>query len=655
MKFVRLPLLLGALVVVTLAGLDIGTLLSSRTDFAAGPSPYFIAGDAAFLYLWVPLVVLAASALFLAPGLLLALGAGRRDERFELWLLQGFTLSLFVVPTLTALVQTMTGIVITGAAYVFVLTLLCLPGLLLLAQRGIPPIFTGRGWDVGVIVLLPALTLIVLAPKFFWESLNDDGAHTLLNAMLFVTGGNPFWPPDVTVTAGYPSTSMMSEAFLQTGISRFFGPSEATIRLAYLPGLSVMAACMLSFMRDDEGRTRPEAAIGLTAALLLYSFVMAFNPTYSPYFADIALPLTREPLIVLGFLGYVLFFFDGRLIWMAVVSTLALLSAPNGVLLVGFFLGSHFLLTRPLPFAQVVVGGLIALGVSVLASAAMVALDAAGVTRVGGEFGATSILRRLRFVTLFETDRILFWLLPAGVLPGLALLAWRWQDQLSRTLTLTTVIYVLFFYVQAYRILPHHFAPAALLPLIVFWRLRPVRAAPAPALLAALAGVLVGLWASFPDTTRPFTYTREFAERIVVDYPSADPLDADKMRIVTALLSDAFPPHWTDADLEEWFSIETLATYMHTHTNPADPAAADYRLVPEETVLSPDEILIAGPTEGFVLLARDAASYNRDLRMADLPVSIARALRVPRESTFGRGTRDGPKPVWDLARVVGLR
>ena len=652
---VRWVLVLAVLGGIVWAGLGIGRDLAALAPLAEGPHPYVMAARALHLQVWVPVVALSASALFLAPGLLLMLALARPDDRFEHWLIKGFTLSVFGVPALAAVVQAVLGIPMAGSAYVFMLLAACVPGLALVSRRGAPLVLEGRGGDVALMLVLPAAFLVAFGPKFYWDSLNDDGAHALLNTILFIQRGLPFWPPEATVTAGYPSTTMMTETFLQTGIVRFFGATEAPVRLALLPGLAVLAGVMLSFLRDPGGKTRPEAAVGLGAALFLFCFVMAFNTSYGPYFADIALPLVREPLIVLGFLGYVLFFRERRLVPMAAVSTLGLLSAPNGLLLVGFFLGSHFLLTRPWPFRDVLIGGLIALGVSAAASAAMVALEAAGVTRVGGEFGAGSILRRLRFVTPFETQRLLFWLLPAGILPGLALLAWRWQDRLSRVLTLTTVIYVLFFYVQAYRILPHHFAPAALLPLIVFWRLAPVRAAPVPALAAALAGVGVALWASWPETIRPFTHTRGFAARIAFPGAPSDPLDPARMATTTALLTDAFPPRWTDREIAEGYGMEPLATYVHMQLAGPAQGGADYRIAPAEASLAPGEVTIAGPEDGFVLVARDQAVYEADFHRTGLPGTIAGLYRVPRESIFGHGVREGPKPVWDLARIAGLK
>lgn len=643
-----------ALAGISWAGLDVVGSIAAKSDLASGPSPYFVADQALLLYVGAPLVILAASALFLAPGLLLTLAAGRRDERFELWLLKGFTLSVFGVPTLAAIVQTASGLEVVGGAYVLFLLFLCLPGLALLARRGAPPLFAGRATDIAVMTLVPALVLVALAPKFHWEALNADGAHAFLSAQLFVSKGLPFWPPESTL-AGYPSTTMMTETFLQAGLVRVFGAHEAAVRAAFLPGVAVLAGVLLSFVRDQAGRTPLPPALGIAAALLLFSFVLAFNPSYNSYFAEVALPMVREPPILLGFLGYVLFFLERRPVWMAVVSTLALLTASNGILLIGFFLGAYFLLTRPLPFRQVIGGGLIALAVSVLALTAMEILDALGVTRTSGEFGAAAILTRLRFVTIFDTQKMLFWLLPCGLLPGLALLAWRWQDRLSRMLTITTLAYVLFFYVQAYRILPHHFAPAMVLPLIVFWRLRPVQAFRTPALAMALGGLLAGAWMSWPDTLRPNTYAREFSKRVVISDAGGAPLDIERMNAVMALLHDAFPRLWTDADLRKRYLLEPPAVYVYARATTDPAVVADYAIRSATEAVSGGETIIGETADGYVLVVRKRAIFEKDLKAPGIPRSISEAYRVPRKKIFGYGAREEPYPVWDLAKIAGLR
>ncbi|WP_157054277.1 hypothetical protein [Ruegeria sp. 6PALISEP08] len=651
----RLSIFLIVLTGIVLAGQEVAAILAAKSALADGASPYFIASEVLFLYIWVPLAVMSASALFVAPGLLLALGIATPGDRFEHWLLKGFTFSLFGVPAAAAAVQAISGIPTTGVAFTFLSVLLCLPGIGLISARSNPDIFQGRGWDVAGMILLPLAVLILMSPKFYWEALNDDGAHSFLNAMLFVTRGLPFWPPESGAIGDYPTPKMVTETFLQTGFMRFFGPYEVSIRLAYLPGLSILFGVMLGFVRTPDRRTDARSVLGLGAALLLFSFVMAFNPSYNPYFADIALPMTREPMILLGVLGYILFFTEQRFGWMAVVSTLALLAAPNGILLIGFFLISYFLLTRPLPFRQVIVGGMIAVGVVILASLLEMVLRSSGLTSVSSEFNTGSILRRLRFVTIFDTGRFLFWLLPCGILPGLALLAWRWQDKLSKALTLTVIAYVLFFYVQAYRILPHHFAPAAVIPLIIFWRLRPVQAAPAPSLVGALTGLAVSAWISWPETLRPFTLTRDLGYRIAIETETAPFPDLDEMRVVQALLGEAFPPIWTQAELENRFMAGGLSVYVHAGMPAPDDTVADYFIRPASEPLQDGEVMIGEVVEGRVLVVRDRAAYESDLGNTNVPISIARAYHVPFDTIFGRGTRETLYPVWDIAKIAGLR
>ncbi len=651
----RLSIVLIVLTGIVLAGQDAAAVLAAKTALADGPSPYFIPGDALFLFIWTPLVVLSASALFVAPGLLLALGIAAPGDRFEHWLLKGFTFSLFGVPAAAAAVQAISGISMTGAAFSFLIVLLCLPGIGLISTRSGPDIFRGRGWDITGMILLPLAVLILMTPKFYWEALNDDGAHSFLNAMLFITRGLPFWPPDSGGIGGYPTPKMVTETFLQTGFMRFFGPYEASIRFAYLPGVSILFGVMLGFVRSPDGRTDVWAVLGLGMALLLFSFVMAFNPSYNPYFADIALPMTREPMILLGVLGYILFFTERKFGWMAVVSTLALLTAPNGLLLIGFFLISWFLLTRPLPFRQVITGGVIALGVVILASLLEMVLRSSGLTSASSEFNTGSILRRLRFVTIFDTGRFLFWLLPCGILPGLALLAWRWQDKLSKALTLTVIAYVLFFYVQAYRILPHHFAPAAVIPLIIFWRLRPVQAATAPALACALAGLAVSAWISWPETLRPFTQTRDLGHRIAIETEAAPFPDLDEMRVVQALLGEAFPPIWTQAEIESRYMAGGLSVYVHARMPAPAGTVSDYFIRPASEPPQDGETMIGEPVEDRILVVRDRAAYESDFGTTDVPVSIARVYHVPFDTIFGRGTRETLYPVWDIAKIAGLR
>ncbi|NOE20701.1 hypothetical protein GS634_21435 [Ruegeria atlantica] len=652
----RLSLFLIVLTGIILVGQDIAATLSAKAALADGASPYFVTDEALFLYIWVPLVALSASALFLAPGLILAWAVRTPSDRFEHWLLKGFTLSLFGVPAIAALVQVVSGIQMTETAFILLILMLCLLSLYLFPAHFFEPqMFRGKSWDIIGMILLPLAVLLLMSPKFYWEVLNDDGAHSFLNAMLFIIRGLPFWPPDSGAIGGYPTPKMMTETFMQAGFMRIFGPYEVSIRLAYLPGISILFGVMLALVRPAKTDGGMQAVLGLGLALLLFSFVMAFNPSYNPYFADIALPMAREPMILLGVLGYILFFSEQKFGWMAAVSTLGLLTAPNGLLLIGFFLISYFLLTRPFPIRQVIIGGGIALAILILASLFEMLLGRFGVMNQSTEFNTDSILNRLRFITIFETERTLFWLLPSGILPGLALLAWPWQDKLSKALTLSVIAYVLFFHIQAYRILPHHFTPAMIIPLIVFWRLRLVQAAPTPALVCALSGLAVSLWISWPETLRPFTLTRNLADRIKFEVEAGTFPDAEEINAVQTLIDEAFPPIWTEAELEERYMAGALSVYVHARMPTLKDTAADYFIRATDTPLHPGESIIGDTVDDWVLVTRDSAIYESDLRNTDQPISIAPVYHVPFDIIFGRGAREAPYPVWDIARVVGLR
>jgi hypothetical protein len=649
-----------AAAVLVALGRHMSMTLDGMMPMAAGPSPYFVAGQAAFLYLWVPFVALCAAALFLAPGLTLALGIASPDDRFETWLLKGFTLSVFGVPTVAALVHAISGLDMTGAGFIALLVMLCLPGLWIVAVRDgssdvAARVLRGRFWDITLMIVLPFAVLVLMSPKFYWENFNDDGAHSFLAALLFIHRDLPFWPPGDSALIGYPSTTMMTETFVQTTFVRIFGPYESALRLAYLPGISVLAGVLLSLVRQPGEATRAWVATGVGAQLLLFSFVMAFNPSYNPYFADVALPMTREPLIVLGFIGGVIFFLDRRYFWMAVVACLGLLSAPNAVLLLIFFFASYLLLTRPPPLRQVIAGGAVTVMVVMLATLAMMVLDRTGVAPGGSEFGSDSILRRLRYVTLFDTQRLLFWLLPAGILPGLALCAWRWQDHLSRCLTLTTVIYVLFFYVQAYRILPHHFSPAAILPIIVFWRLRPVAAMPVAAWAASLAAVALGAWIAWPETLRPNLENRAFGERLAIAVPIDPFTDPTAFGTYGALMKAAFETPWNEAAVKEHYAPESTSAFVYATRPKPEGYVPDYVIQLESQSLDAGSLVLGAAVNGMILVARDPAIVEQDRIAEGRPVSIARAFKVRRESIFGQGLRDKTRTIWDLAQVVGLR
>ena len=102
-----------------------------------------------------------------------------------------------------------------------------------------------------------------------------------------------------------------------------------------------------------------------------------------------------------------------------------------------------------------------------------------------------------------------FVVFPSGILPSLALLGWRRQDSVTRTVAAVTLSYYLLFYVQAYVSL-HYFVPAMLLPLVVYWRtdVPGRRGRPRLFLAATVAAGLSALYLSLPPDATPGHHAR---------------------------------------------------------------------------------------------------------------------------------------------------
>jgi hypothetical protein len=213
------------------------------------------------------------------------------------------------------------------------------------------------------------------------------------------------------------------------------------------------------------------------------------------------------------------------------------------VLLIGFWLAA-VMVWRERPWREVAVTAVVLVLCVAVAAVAPAVLRASGLPVPGSEYDAGGILRYFSVVQFSDWRRMLFVVLPGGIVPALALLAWRSHDEVARALSLVTAAYFLFFFVQAHVAL-HHFVPAMVLPLAVFWRLywraghRSRRRALA---LAGVAGV-TAFWLSLPKDATP--YIAPVAIGRAVDdrmggYEGGDP----RAYARAELLSHALPYDW---------------------------------------------------------------------------------------------------------------
>lgn len=673
----RAPLTtLGCIVFLCLALTSIGVTtlphLANLGALADSANPYLAPGHALFLYFWIPLATLAACFAFLAPGLLISLGLSKGSDQFGVWVLKGFAFSILIISLMIAGLHALIGGPIVGLVFALGLTGLTTACFAYAFRQNRKSKFSwqfldGRAPDIVLALVVPVLTLVLLSPKFYWEDFTGDGAQLFVGTLQYIQSGSPFWASDVDAElSSFPTLNALLQFFVSSTFMRLFGETAFAIRAVYLLGAMLLAVTLMEFIRFQRPLTATwRVAVAVGAGLLLFAYALAFNATYDPYFSDIALPLGREPLIVVAFLGFAMFGWMKRYAWMTAFAILSYMSGPNGLILMVFWTGSVFLVSSiwwPIRVANVrtwpmrdtaIKLGLIA-GVVVAISVLETLLVQLRLANFGSEFGGDAILQRLRYVTIDTWSRFAYWILPAGILPVLALVFWAWQDRMSRAFTLTILFYFGFFYVQGFRILPHHFAPIMLLPLIVLWRLGPPferlhrDILPGMAILACVVAALLVA----PSNLKLHRVGSQFAASIQIEDVRMAPVDADAYIAFDELFDQAFPRKNAERASKERYIGASIAWYLHAMQPKADDQTINYVVRRPGAAMGNDETLIA-EWEGWTVTSLDIDQYIADRDRSGIPSSINPILYVPRDVVFGRGERHGNRRVFDLLKRLG--
>jgi hypothetical protein len=290
-------------------------------------------------------------------------------------------------------------------------------------------------------------------------------------------------------------------------------------------------------------------------------------------------------------------------------------------------------------------------GCLIVASLSRPVLDALGVAAPGAEYAGHALLGRLRFLQWADWTRLAYLVVPCGIVPALSLLAWRRQDSVGRALTVVTLVYFGSFYFQAFIAL-HHFVPAMLLPLCVFWRMQP-RIAPrwqSRIVGATVAGGVLALFASLPRDFTPDLSGRTIGEAIedrTVGYERGQP---EALRRADVLLH-CFPYDWDSRVPGESYggSPHVWQYYAHRAKNtsreinyvmqsPSDPAPANMRLVAAE--------------EDVVLYLRSDTVWERHRALRPSTPAGSQLFSISREILFRRGLGpDGPGII-DIKRLL---
>ena len=662
----QLALVVGLAALIAFAGLGTLRRVLASWDLGQMPHLYWLPDHALSLYLITPITALATALFFLAPGLLLSAVYGR-TKTAALWLVSAFAAALAVNVAATTVFQLASGVVLTGLGFFWLIAAVNLACLLIasfrLASRASLRLeLAGQGGDLAMAALLFWGLLVLMAPKFYWENFSGDGSGSLQFSRLYIHTLWPFWPPEAGVIKQAPGLTSFLFVIPESWFVRLWGETEFSVRLPHMMGLALLYPVVTGLIRV----ARPMAVLRLVdhlliaAALCLYSLSVIYSGGYHPWFGDSPMPAARETLAMVCFLGYILAFIEDRRALMMTAGLLAHLSIPTGGLWLLLWPLAVGLVWRPLPRAR------LRFAVLVLAVAAAISLlvpilvGLLGLPFPGSEFSAAAVADRLRFVAFTDWNRFAFLAVPLGILPALSLLTWRRQDQIARALTLVSVVFFVFFYLQGYRVLLHHFIPAMIPPLVVMWR-SPLVALPF-ARLVVLGGLVLGTWLAWPKDMGLHHHDRDFAAFIATEgprYDSAAPLDGERFRGFAPAALDTFhelfgqllPIGYGDTEPGERFYGAPLVWWFYSEFPKPEGQKINYVIKPLSDA-TPEDGTLFKDYDGYGLYIRDMALFDEQ-RALKLPYDTGAAiLATPRDVIFGRGSK-WPKH-WSDRLVIDL-
>jgi hypothetical protein len=589
---------------------------------------------AVLLYLLLPLACLTAVTVLMLPGIFFVLALGR-DDRIEAVVVKGFGVSLVVHFVTTALAKTLFPPPITTATF---LALIIGAGVVawgtLLARLRRPG---GLRWPerdgiayrrLGWMAALVAVTVAVFLPIFFWQDLSPDGFEAL------EIGRSLSWTalPRFLTQGGLAGLGigMLPMAYPVHWFIMLFGPIEAAARLPillYLPILFMALAALIEFRSPRRLGGIEEAAIML--ALAVYVVTMGYSASYDSYFADLSSPAAFETLTVTVMVAAASFLWSEQPGWFVGAAVLSYLARPTGLLFV-LLLGLGLVLVAPerrrsifiLVAASVGVWGLLYVAYEVL-------LPSFADTTL--EYSAGSIIDRFHYLRLDDWRRVIYVVVPGGLVPAVALLAVRQQDRIARSLTIAALGYFVVFYVPAFTNL-HHFVPAMILPIVVFWRVALRRSSRRWLVGAAYAGGIVALIASLPRHFEIDRSMRQIGGAVayrIGDYGSSRVSAHRESYRGRDLLHRLFAPDWEVADP----SAELVGgmQLIYYATKAVQPGRTNYVVQPLSQPRPPGYSKLA-EDEAAAVYINDLARWRQDRFRPRRVDYRSRIYEIPRET-----------------------
>ena len=378
---------------------------------------------------------------------------------------------------------------------------------------------------------------------------------------------------------------------------------------------------------------------------------IGFNASYDPYSTDLASPASIDMLALVFLVATLYFLFAGEMWWCLAAAVLQALSRPSAPLLSLMLVAAIVIVDRDVRSRRLqlaLIATAATLVVSLIYVFAIEAMTGSEVSEGGG-----NLLLRIRFLRFDDWKRLAYFIVPAGIVPVLLMTRWRQFDGRGAVMALVALAYFAFFYGLAFIAL-HHFAPAMLLPLAVFWRTQAQRdtSTGVPLRVGLAAGLAIAVVAALPRSMAPFRDSREIGSSIAMDLGDVHGYALIRKRFdASRVLDSLFAPYWRVADAQgERVSDPGSLAWYATKARP-DPSSARYVVQPEGRA-APEGATPLGTARGFALYTRDVATWQRQRQSPPPPDVRSRLYDVSRTTLFQHLGRDEGVVQVDLRDVA---
>ncbi len=592
-------------------------------------NPYFQPQLTGILYLLLPLVIFCGIALFLFPGVMVLIALGG-DQRIAPFLIKatGLTLGLLLLCRLLfGLVFNLNINKYTFVGYLFSIgvafVLISLYRISKEKPISIPVVGKENRRRIFWVLLLIFIGTVLLIPKLFWENFNGDGYELYRLGRSLYQSTTPVyleWSPTLLAA----DLKMILPVYPIFWMIDFYGDVEATARLPILIYIPILFLALIELAETAKNHSlgiKEECVLLLQVAI--FSIVMIFNSSYNPWFSDIAAPASHETLMAIFLISSAYFMWNKKIPWILLFGFLGFFIRPTFPILL-FFIAFLIEVFSNKHRNRVIGTAVLSIILAVITSTI---LSQFFVQQISSQtYSFHEILAKFRYLKFDDYPRLAFLIFPSGILPAISIFGWKWQDSLAKSLSLTTIVYFIFFYFVAYVAL-HQFVPAMILPIAVFWRiyLDLSHQRRKFGLVLALIGAGISIWLSLPSHFQLSNAERALGLNLdcrVCDYSKSElPNGLDPM-ILTPLFRVVYEVSKPD---QEWGIEPEVIFYYSSRRSDSDRAQPNYVIIDSKDAPPPGFLKVADK-EGVSIYVKNIDTWKAQQTSPSLSAGYRRFL-----------------------------